>query len=609
MLEQTENFCYLWVVLSSIYGKLLVVLMIAFSLVEVMDNSVKLLSLQGIYLMYLYVGSIAVIISIYIWVLVDSCSTFNGEVDESITTSVMGDAEMGRLTLSRFGSLKRAHISKDATSATSFYLRIGALAFGLGTLVFNGLEMAMHSMMEGPCLNDVVFVHPVLHGLFTFLQMHFLFVNSQVLVEKFGLVARFGFMHLAATNLALWMRLVIWESGIEWTYFVHLAQAGTFSHSSHIIPTPLQLKGFPKSFTSHARRERATAFFHNTSWERDYYQPISEDHISQVVALHNCLNTNTLGQLWTSSMPFLYPFIVQFSLIAAGVTYVMGQNVGRDRISHMKTHSKKCTTNNNIMMNGKLCQTSCIHDAHHYRTSQIDCTGASKGLFLGLLCLVASIVVIIIFLVVKEDEGFPAETLFWITSGTLGIILFLSVVVTVPGLVQIRKLAHTGKSPMLLDGLLTAVSLGGVQLYSIFGIVVGASSIYVAPPHSIEQRQHIMLLTLSTLQLVQSVAQSTLIEEGLRRGAITRYQLLTTPARQVITFLLCSNMALWALDSFVTQSWLSQELQLKFMGVLAWGVISRIALPLLVFYRFHSSVLLLEIWQHTYSKKRIDGSS
>lgn len=52
-------------------------------------------------------------------------------------------------------------------------------AFGLGTLVFNGLEMAMHSLMEGSCLNGVVFVHPVLHGLFTFLQMHFLFVNSQ----------------------------------------------------------------------------------------------------------------------------------------------------------------------------------------------------------------------------------------------------------------------------------------------------------------------------------------------------------------------------------------------------------------------------------------------
>ncbi|KAL1114832.1 hypothetical protein AAG570_007656 [Ranatra chinensis] len=587
--------------------------MIAFSLVEVMDNSVKLLSLQGIYLMYLYVGSIAVIICIYIWVLVDSCASFNNESEAGLTNSVMVDAELGRLSLTRFGSLKRAHISRDKTSATSFYLRIGALAFGLGTLVFNGLEMAMHSMMEGPCLNDVVFVHPVLHGLFTFLQMHFLFVNSQVLVERFGLIARFGFMHLAATNLALWARLVVWESGIEWTYFVHLSQSGgSFSQTSSTyddgIPTPLQLKGFPRAFTSLSRQERDIVFKYNSTWISDVYRPISDNQISQVVALHQCLNTNSLGQLWTSSMPFLYPFIVQFSLIAAGVTYVMGQNVGIDQIRKIKPQMKKSVNNNNNNVIGKVCQSSCTVDAH-YPSSHIDCTGASKGLFLGLLCLVASIVVIIIFLVVKEDNGFPTQTLFWITTGTLGIILLLSTVMMIPGLIQIRKLSHTGKSPMMLDSLLSAVTLAGVQLYSVFGIVVGASAVYIASPHSVEQQQHIMLLAVSTLQLIQSGIQSTLIEEGLRRGALTRNQQVTTPARQVITFLLCSNAALWALDSFVTQSWLSQELQLKFMGVLAWGVVSRIALPLLVFYRFHSGVLLLEIWQRTYRNNRVDNSN
>lgn len=53
-------------------------------------------------------------------------------------------------------------------------------AFGLGTLVFSGLEMAMHSMMDSSCLTSIAFIHPILHALFTFLQMHFLFVNSQV---------------------------------------------------------------------------------------------------------------------------------------------------------------------------------------------------------------------------------------------------------------------------------------------------------------------------------------------------------------------------------------------------------------------------------------------
>ncbi|XP_039294561.1 proton channel OtopLc-like [Nilaparvata lugens] len=637
MLEHTEPFCYLWVLLSSLYGKLLIILMIAFTLIESMDNSVKLLSLQGLYLMYLYVGSIAVIICIYIWVLVDSCASFSGDADVGITTSVITDAELGSLSLTRFGSLKRAHISRDKTSATSFYLRVGALAFGLGTLVFNGLEMAMHSMMEGACLNDVVFVHPVLHGLFTFLQMHFLFVNSQVLVEKFGLVARFGFMHLAATNLALWARLVIWESGMEWTYFVHLAQTvnsvtgqhGVTSRSSSPfdagIPTPLQLKGFPRSVTMNRVRREAVGRGFNASWAiaSDLYRPISESHISQVVELHQCLNTNSLGQLWTSSMPFLYPFIVQFSLIAAGVTYVMGKNVGRDRIrklkpahtkrgvcmphTHAHTHTHHHHHNNNN--NNNKCSSSCLLEPRYNSGSQIDCAGSSKGLFMGLLCLVAGIVVIIIFLVVKEDEGFPTETLFWMTSGTLGAILAISLVMTIIGLAQVRKLSHSGRSPTLLDSILSSVTLAGVQLYSVFGLLVGASTLVTAEMHSQEQRQHIMLVIVSGLQLLQSCAQSTLIGEALRRVSITRHQLLTKPGRQVITFLLCCNATLWAFDSFVTQSWLSQELQLRFLGVLAWGVLSRISLPLLVFYRFHSGVLLLEVWQRAYRNGRLDSGN
>lgn len=63
-----------------------------------------------------------------------------------------------------------------------FFFFLSAV-FGLAALVFNGLEMAMHSMMQGAeCLTDLVLIHPILHGLFTFLQMHFLFVNSQVYI-------------------------------------------------------------------------------------------------------------------------------------------------------------------------------------------------------------------------------------------------------------------------------------------------------------------------------------------------------------------------------------------------------------------------------------------
>ncbi|KAJ8668293.1 hypothetical protein QAD02_009956 [Eretmocerus hayati] len=583
LLDHAEPFSQLWIVLSNVYGELLIVLTMALCLAEVMDTPVPLLSLQGVFLMYMYVGSIAVIIAIYMWVLVDSCSSMRSGARG------LADAELGAASLTRFGSLKRAHISRSRTAPTSFYIRVGALLFGLATLVFNGLEMAMHSMMQGAdCLSDIIFVHPVVHGLFTFLQMHFLFVNSQVLVERFGLAARFGFTHLAATNIAVWTRLVIWDSAQEWTYYVHVAQRGPVSAAS-----TLNLRGFPDSLTRPNYEVRDNAPFesqHTPVISR--YEPISQEQISQVIALQECLNTNSLGQLWTSSMPFLYPFIVQFSLIAAAVTFVMGQNVGRSS----RLLAKKFASIKDISGSG-----------------HIGCDGSSKGLFLGILCMVAGIVVILIFLVVREDETFPAATLTWLTCGTLIGILGLSCLMTASGLFQIRQMSVVTRAPGALDSLLSNVSLFGVQLYSVFTIVVCACSIVTtlneeAASGRTERdketedmlARHGLLLIASALQLVQCFIQSTFIGEASKRCCITRFQMIAKPGRQIVTFLLFSNAVLWAFDTVVTQNWISQELQLRFFGVLAWGVISRIGLPLVIFYRFHSCVLLLEAWNKCY---------
>ncbi|XP_034952217.1 proton channel OtopLc-like [Chelonus insularis] len=575
LLDHSEPYSQLWIVLSNVYGELIIILMLALCLAEVIDTPVPLLSLQSVFLMYLYVGSIVVIISIYLWVLVDSCSSLSSR----------DDIEIGGVSssLTRFGSLKRAHISRTKTAPTSFYIRIGALLFGLATLVFNGLEMAMHSMMQGSeCLNDIVFVHPVLHGMFTFLQMHFLFVNSQVLVERFGLAARFGFIHLAATNIAVWARLIIWDSAQEWTYFIHLSN----QKENELLSSSLHQQESNPESTTVIRVTRDT-IESSTEYLRKY-QPISDEKIAQIITLQECFNTNTLGQLWTSSISFLYPFIVQFSLIAAAVTFVMGQNVGRNRFSHkQKFHSVKDFA------------------AGH---PKVGCDGASKGLFLGILSMTAGIVVILIFLVVREDENFPPATLSWLTCGTLIGILALSTIMTISGLIQVKQMSVVSRSLSSLDNILSNVALFGVQLHSIFTAVVCACFLAtVDTSNELDTRgRHVMLLTASLLQLIQCFAQSTLIAEASKRSCITRCQIMTKPARQVVTFLLFSNAVLWAFDTVVTQNWISQELQLRFFGVLAWGIVSRICVPLLVFYRFHSCVLLLEIWTKCYKNLRID---
>ena len=43
--------------------------------------------------------------------------------------------------------------------------------------------------------------------------------------------------------------------------------------------------------------------------------PVSQEHIDYVVSLYSCFNDNTLGKLWTSSMPYLFPFIVEYRYV------------------------------------------------------------------------------------------------------------------------------------------------------------------------------------------------------------------------------------------------------------------------------------------------------
>ena len=94
-----------------------------------------------------------------------------------------------------------------------------------------------------------------------------------------------------------------------------------------------------------------------------------------------------------------------------------------------------------------------------------------------------------------------------------------------------------------------------------------------------------------------------IISEASRRICATRAQQQAKPGRQIITFMLFANITLWVLDTFMTHRDITQGVQTQFFGLLAWGIISRISLPLLIFYRFHSCVVLVEIWKNTYRTK------
>jgi hypothetical protein len=72
------------------------------------------------------------------------------------------------------------------------------------------------------------------------------------------------------------------------------------------------------------------------------------------------------------------------------------------------------------------------------------------------------------------------------------------------------------------------------------------------------------------------------------------------PAREVITLLIMLDLSLWFQKTTTTTKHEANPFQLAFYHVIPWSIIAAIATPLQIFFRFHASVCLSNVWSHMY---------
>lgn len=118
-------------------------------------------------------------------------------------------------------------------------------AFGVGSMIYSGLEFAQYFEIdvEGPCHNLLMALTPAARMTFTFIQMYFIFLNAKVkrksrLLQTIArltsigshkqmtitapkAVAYFGLMHMVATNLCVWLNVIVEETKHEILQFHH----------------------------------------------------------------------------------------------------------------------------------------------------------------------------------------------------------------------------------------------------------------------------------------------------------------------------------------------------------------------------------------------------
>ncbi|XP_012155326.1 uncharacterized protein LOC101455704 [Ceratitis capitata] len=562
---------------SALYGKLLVVMGIAFPMAEVISTYIPP-SFYEVYYLYLYIGSMIFLLFMYATLLwgrpkmpanITSpsksaskarSSTASESMDESDTDSnSMHNKRIPTVIPARRPSLL-APLGRQHHYG-SFYLRMGAVAFGIGSMIYSGLEFGQYFELnpDTKCHNVLLALTPATRMAFIFIQMYFIFLNNeQIKVYRYKIIARFGLMHMIGTNLAVWLNVLIQETKHEILTFYNPENRTLRishripGHSRGHINAPAVI---PTDPTAHLRIPRGL---------KGPYQ------------IFECRRTNILGTLVQDASPFLFPCTIEYSLICAAILYVMWRSISRpptpapqrpDTISSPMKRSP-----------------------HHY---SVDCARAHKGLFVGILILVLTIISLILFFVLISRPDFVALAVTEVTICEL-LIYGTATIATLIGMIQIRHLQYDWYRSFSLDDILLVGAQTGSFLYNIFTVIAGHFTL----------RSDDMLVPLNALaSIVQTACQTLFILDASRRQAITPEHIRKKPGREIVTFMLVVNLAMWAISTLEKSRAESHPIQLNFYGLWAWTIITHVSMPLAIFYRFHSTVCLCEIWKRAYKLK------
>ncbi|GFS37367.1 proton channel OtopLc [Nephila pilipes] len=359
-------------------------------------------------------------------------------------------------------------------------------------------------------------------------------------------------MHLFVANLAIWLRMLIWDGAETW-----------LRHTHEFIPNP----------TTHSLDKEGRHAVHvsyDCTWQIQ-----NPDVVEDLLRLRSCHRNSTLGIIWAEARPFVTPFVFQYCIAAAALQYALWRN---------PPYKSKAPS----------------------QQQRMDCRGSSKGLFLGLLVLAVGIVALILYFVLAHNPGLKEETLLVMGSAHASLLL-LALLAALLALCRVGGMcasvdAEHGAATLhyILEnvGLCALFIQGGCALVAALqdGTALAALS---EGGRAISQGSTVLItLADAALSVAHALVQSILFHRlGQRRcsGGCPHER----PGRQVVTFLAFCNLVLWVTDTFAGgRDQASAQLQL--FGVLPWKLISQLTMPLVMLYRFQSTVFLLEVWHTGY---------
>lgn len=152
---------------------------------------------------------------------------------------------------------------------------------------------------------------------------------------------------------------------------------------------------------------------------------------------------------------------------------------------------------------------------------------------------------------------------------------------------------------MPLDCTLLLLAQSGVYIYCMFSMIGCYFSI---------RQGGLYGLIAETFSIVQTSMQTLFILNTWWRRCRSARENRIKPGREICTFLLVANMSIWSINALVKNRAMFRRTHLQFFGEWSWTIITHVSMPLAIFYRFHSTICLFEIWKSTYKFRNSNQS-
>jgi len=181
------------------------------------------------------------------------------------------------------------------------------------------------------------------------------------------------------------------------------------------------------------------------------------------------------------------------------------------------------------------------------------------------------------------------------------VMYFTATAASIAYLYVIRNVGRIpGRRNLELEHIILFMMQAGLFLYILFQIIGAYFSLDISP------RWSSMRIVTPVAALIQSMSQTILVLDAWKRRCNTKEQIQQKPGKQLVTFLLIANLAMWVVNRLKSSQTEFNPLHMQFYGVWAWNIITHITMPLVVCYRFQSTVCLYEIWKHVYKMRNGD---